>query len=177
MAFTGLNLKQINTKLGHRRAEHTFYIDSTQYGLCTEKTYNELIKVFGIDKIDGFKNFADLKQIDTEYRTELLNQMNEQNPSVFNLWQGGKYKDNVFEYKRDRDRYHPTQKPVNLYRWILQLYAKKGMKILDTHGGSMTIARACDMEGFDLDICEIDKEYFDAGKKRFDNYKKQLTLY
>ena len=43
MAFIGLNLKQINTKLGHRRAEHTFYIDSTQYGLCTEKTYNELI--------------------------------------------------------------------------------------------------------------------------------------
>ena len=48
MDFIGLNLKQINNKLGHRRAEHTFYIDSTQYGLCTEKTYLELIKVFGI---------------------------------------------------------------------------------------------------------------------------------
>ena len=43
MGYIGLNLKQINTKLGHRRAEHTFYINSTQYSLCTEKTYLELI--------------------------------------------------------------------------------------------------------------------------------------
>jgi site-specific DNA-methyltransferase (adenine-specific) len=82
MDFIGLNLKQINNKLGHRRAEHTFYIDSTQYGLCTEKTYKELIEVFGIDKMQGFKNFAELKKIDAEYRTELLRQMNEQHPST-----------------------------------------------------------------------------------------------
>jgi len=72
---------------------------------------------------------------------------------------------------------HPTQKPIKLYRWLLQRYADKGMKILDTHGGSFTNAIACDKEGFDLDIIEIDKEYFNNGLKAFDNYKKQLTLF
>jgi site-specific DNA-methyltransferase (adenine-specific) len=75
------------------------------------------------------------------------------------------------------DRIHPTQKPIALYRWIIQNYAKIGDKIIDTHGGSMSSAIACDMEGFDLDICEIDKDYFDAGIKRFNNYKLQLKLF
>lgn len=74
-------------------------------------------------------------------------------------------------------RIHPTQKPVDLYRWILKRYAKPSDNILDTHGGSMSSAIACDMEGYDLDICEIDKEYFDAGVKRFQNYKQQLTIF
>jgi site-specific DNA-methyltransferase (adenine-specific) len=72
---------------------------------------------------------------------------------------------------------HPTQKPIQLYHWLLQNYAKPDDNILDTHGGSMSSAIACDMEGFDLDICEIDKEYFDAGVKRFENYKQQLTIF
>ena len=72
---------------------------------------------------------------------------------------------------------HPTQKPIKLYRWILQKYAKEGMKILDTHGGSMTIARACDKEGFDLDICEIDTEYYNKGIEKFNEYKQQLTIF
>ena len=81
------------------------------------------------------------------------------------------------DMKNKEVRIHPTQKPVLLYRWLLDKYAEKGMKILDTHGGSMTIAKACDMEGFDLDICEIDKDYFDAGVKRFNQYKSQLKLF
>jgi site-specific DNA-methyltransferase (adenine-specific) len=76
-----------------------------------------------------------------------------------------------------KGKIHPTQKPIKLYRWILQKYAKQGDKILDTHGGSMSSAIACDMEGFDLDICEIDLDYFEAGKKRFATYKQQTTLF
>jgi site-specific DNA-methyltransferase (adenine-specific) len=72
---------------------------------------------------------------------------------------------------------HPTQKPMHLYRWLLLNYAKQGDKILDTHGGSMTNAIACDMEGFDLDICEIDKEYFDNGLNSYNEYKRQLKLF
>ena len=71
----------------------------------------------------------------------------------------------------------PNEKTVDLYRWILQNYAKTGDRILDTHGGGMSIAIACDMEGFDLDICEKDEYYFNEGKKRFDQYKKQLKLF
>lgn len=74
-------------------------------------------------------------------------------------------------------RIHPNQKPIALYRWLLQNYAKKGDKILDTHGGSMTHAIACDMEGYALDIIEIDEDYFNDGLKAFDNYKRQLSLF
>tara|TARA_R110000796_G_scaffold195046_1_gene311511 strand:- start:1313 stop:1957 length:645 start_codon:yes stop_codon:yes gene_type:complete len=81
------------------------------------------------------------------------------------------------DMKNKELRIHPTQKPVQLYRWVLDKYAEKGMKILDTHGGSMTIAKACDKEGYDLDICEIDKTYFDNGVNAYNEYKKQLTLF
>ena len=85
----------------------------------------------------------------------------------------------MFRYsvQKEQNKRHPTQKPVQLYRWILQRYAEKGFKILDTHGGSMTNAIACDIEKCDLDICEIDTEYFDNGKKAFEIHKSQTVLF
>lgn len=80
-------------------------------------------------------------------------------------------------FQRGGTRIHPTQKPVALYRWLLQNYAKPGQKILDTHGGSMSIAIACDIEGFDLDLCELDKDYFDAGKKRLEAHQAMPRLF
>lgn len=71
---------------------------------------------------------------------------------------------------------HPTQKPVKLYRWILMNYANPGDKILDTHLGSGSIAIACHDLGFDLVACEIDKDYYDAAVKRFNQRTKQLKL-
>jgi site-specific DNA-methyltransferase (adenine-specific) len=65
------------------------------------------------------------------------------------------------------EKIHPTQKPVALYRWLLKNYAKPNDKILDTHGGSFSSAIACQMEGFDLDICELDEDYFNDAVKRF----------
>ena len=72
---------------------------------------------------------------------------------------------------------HRTQKPVQLYKWLLMNYAKQGDKILDTHGGSMSIAIACHELDFDLELCEIDKEYFDNGVKRFNNHISQTKLF
>ena len=74
-------------------------------------------------------------------------------------------------------RFHPTQKPVKLYEWLLMNYAKEGDKILDTHGGSMSIALACHNLGFDLTLCELDKDYFDAGVKRLKQHQAQLTMF
>lgn len=77
----------------------------------------------------------------------------------------------------DKNRIHPTQKPVKLYEWILINYAKEGDKILDTHGGSQSSRIACYNLGFEFDIIELDKDYFEAGNKRFDQHKKQLTIF
>lgn len=72
---------------------------------------------------------------------------------------------------------HPTQKPVALYKWLLNIYAKKGDKILDTHLGSGSIAVACWDLKFDLTAYEIDKEYYDNAVKRLEEHKKQLFLF
>lgn len=92
----------------------------------------------------------------------------------------------IFEYtwngmlqqdmKNKETRIHPTQKPVALYRWLLQNYAKQNDKILDTHLGSGSSRIAADMEGFDFYACELDKDYFNASCKRFEEYKQQLKL-
>lgn len=71
---------------------------------------------------------------------------------------------------RTSGKIHPTQKPIELYKWLLANYANEGDKILDTHGGSMSIALACWDLKYDLDLWELDKDYYQAGKKRFENY-------
>ena len=74
-------------------------------------------------------------------------------------------------------RIHPTQKPVALYKWLLDKYAKPGDKILDTHLGSGSIAIACHDYGFDLTACELDKEYFDKAMQRINNHTAQQKLF
>jgi len=72
---------------------------------------------------------------------------------------------------------HPTQKPKRLYNWILNKYAEKGQKILDTHLGSGSIAIACHYFGCDLTGSEINKEYFDNMMKRIENETCQTSLF
>lgn len=75
------------------------------------------------------------------------------------------------------DKIHPTQKPVKLYEWLLQEYAKEGDKIIDTHLGSGSIAIACHNLKYDLTACELDKDYFEKASKRLEDHRKQLTLF
>jgi site-specific DNA-methyltransferase (adenine-specific) len=77
----------------------------------------------------------------------------------------------------DDVRVHPTQKPVALYKWILDKYAKENDKILDTHLGSGSIAIACHDYGFELTACELDKEYYDKAIQRIENHTKQIKLF
>ena len=79
--------------------------------------------------------------------------------------------------KDKEDRFHPTQKPVALYKWLLSNYAKPGDKILDTHLGSGSSRIAAYDMGFDFYATELDKDYFDAQEKRFQNFKSQLKLF
>lgn len=85
----------------------------------------------------------------------------------------------IFQHVRNTNeqRIHITQKPIALYKWLLKNYAKEGDKILDTHLGSGSSRIAADSLGFDFWGYELDKEYFDASCKRFDQYKAQLNLF
>lgn len=110
---------------------------------------------------DGFADFADGELAWCSFKTAVRK---------------FKWTWNGFRKQSPEDRIHPTQKPIKLYRWLLSKYANPNDKILDTHLGSGSSRIASDMEGFDFYACELDKDYFDASCKRFDEYKKQLKL-
>ena len=165
MEFIGLTLKQINVKLGHRRAEHCFYLDSTQFGLCTEKTYLELINVFGIDKVDIYKDFAELKRIEYAYE------------SRFNLWEGNKYKSNILKYKKDYDGHHPTQKPVLLLEDLIKTFSNENDLVVDLTMGSGSTGVACRNTKRDFIGIEMNEGYFNIATERINKEETQKELF
>ena len=125
------------------------------------------------DKVNGENDFADCELAWSSFKTAAR--------KVKFMWHGfmqGSGFDGKMQGNKalNETRIHPTQKPVALYKWLLHNYAKPGDKILDTHGGSMSIAIACHQMGFDLTLCELDKDYYEAGVKRFKEQTKQLAL-
>lgn len=189
MDYIGLNLKQINNKLGHRQAEHTFYVSpkkviietigdkadhvfrngSSQFSLCTEKTYIELIEVFGIDKMQGFKNFAELQAIDNQFKNEFA--------STFNLWEGKKYKSNILKYSKDYDSYHPTQKPIALLSDLILTFSNENDLVVDLTMGSGSTGVACIKTKRNFIGIEMDEGYFKIAEKRIAAQLAQLTLF
>jgi len=177
MRYLGVkSAKKINEDLGHRRAEHFFYVSphndiaemngSCQFSLCTEETYNELIERYRIDKMEGFKTYAELQQIDIGYRR------------VFNLPEGQAQMLNVLDFKKDpREGLHPTQKPVALIRRLVLTYTNEGDTVLDNCMGSGTTAIACIKEHRHFIGFELNKEYFDKACKRIKVEQAQLTLF
>jgi site-specific DNA-methyltransferase (adenine-specific) len=80
-------------------------------------------------------------------------------------------------YLNKSEKFHPTQKPPQLYKWLVHKYAKENDKILDTHLGSGSIAIACHYYGFELTACELDKEYYDKAIQRIVNHTNQTKLF
>ena len=79
--------------------------------------------------------------------------------------------------KNKEERFHPTQKPVALYEWCLNNYAKPGYKILDTHVGSASSLVACHNLGFEYVGFELDPEYFKAATERLETVKAQTSIF
>ena len=120
------------------------------------------------DKGTGENDFADGELAWTSYNGALR--------KITKSWVGANAKDGL-------ERIHPTQKPIYLYDWILNRYANENFKILDTHGGSMSIAIAVykanqiDKMNLSLTLIELDEEYFKKGLERFENFRKQQFLF
>jgi site-specific DNA-methyltransferase (adenine-specific) len=116
------------------------------------------------DKINGENPFADCELAWTSFKSAVRK---------FDFkWQGMIQGD----MKNKEERIHPTQKPVALYKWLLEHYAKKGDKILDTHLGSMSSVIACYDEKFDITGAELDPDYFNAGTERVKKHTSQVRL-
>lgn len=88
--------------------------------------------------------------------------------SVFNLWQGGKSKSNVFSYKKDSEGYHPTQKPVLLLEDLVKTYSNEGDTVLDFTMGSGSTGVACVNTGRSFIGIELDPGYFEIAQKRIE---------
>ena len=123
------------------------------------------------NKENGENDFADCELAYASFKTAVR--------KVDIRWHGMLQHD----MKNKEVRIHPTQKPVKLYEWLLLNYAKKGDKILDTHGGSLSIALAVhnvntqNKMNLTLDVCELDKDYYLAGKERLRKHQQQLTIF
>ena len=78
---------------------------------------------------------------------------------------------------KERNKIHPTQKPVQLYEWLLMNNAEQGVEILDTHLGGGSIAIACHNLDYNLTACEIDEQYFKDANERLRIAKQQLTMF
>ena len=114
------------------------------------------------DKKTGDNSYADCEMALTSF---------DANAKIYQKhWLGSKAKDHD-------GRLNPTQKPIQLYEWVLKNYAKEGDLILDTHLGSGSSRIACYKNGFDFVGFELDKDYFEAQEKRFKNFIAQLRMF
>ena len=117
------------------------------------------------DKENGDNDFADCELAWTSFGTAVRK---------FSFKWAGMLQGDM---KNKETRIHPTQKPVALYKWLLNKYTKPGDRILDTHLGSGSIAIACHDYGFDLTACELDKDYYEAAMKRINAHVAQQKLF
>ena len=172
LEFIGVPKTTITRKLG-TRAQHCFNTDGNQFSLCTEETYRDLVAEYHFDKMEGFMTFEECKRIDREFKDGYI----DPDPVIFNLPEGAKSVSNVLEFAKDQDGWHPTQKPVDLLRYLIRTYSNEGDTILDNCMGSGTTAVACIKEKRHFIGFELNKEYYDKACKRIDAERRQLSLF
>jgi len=165
--YIGKSRSERKTMLGHRGSDHFLESENNplQFSLCTENTYNELIQVFSIDKMQGFKTYAELKPIDDQFKKNL--------PSTFNLWDGNKYKSNILKYKKDYNGFHPTQKPILLLEDLIKTFSNENNLVADLTIGSGSTAIACINTNRNYIGIEKDETYFNIANNRIENVKKR----
>ena len=168
--YIGKGLKQINKDMGNRHAEHFFYIKSTQFGIPTEETYNKLIELYKLDKMNNFIPYETLKGMweKNEDHTTYNPQKTKGKPYKTNGRKDGltvygsvtgdpienkgdrhpasliEYEgDSILIYKNPHKTIHRTQKPVELVEWLIKTYSNEEDTIMDFTMGSGTTAIAC----------------------------------
>ena len=151
--------KQIFEEMGHQGAFH-FLLgkNSFQVHLCTEKTYKQMIEMYGINKMNGFVEYDILKKQENEFY--------KQTQSIFNLWEGNKYKSNIFKHKKEYNGQHPTQKPVLLLEDLIKTFSNEGDLVVDLTMGSGSTGVACKNTNRAFIGIEMDEKYFNIAQKR-----------
>lgn len=190
--FIGLKLKDINNKLGHRKAEHFFYHSSTQWDICTEKVYNEISDKFNIRTFEGFREYSDMKD---EY-----NRLKQGYSTTISEYEAQRYSFNqpylitpknieeskatirpystVWHYRRDDEIYlqHLTPKPVEMIQHILNTSSAEGDLVYIPFAGSGSDIVACIKNNRNWISTELNNKYIEEIiKPRMNNTYKELN--
>jgi site-specific DNA-methyltransferase (adenine-specific) len=144
-----------------RGGDHKFNMDEySQWDVKPNDEYfNELFRVSKNQIIWGGNYFGQL-WLRSQYNKGFIIWDKKQPETLNNFSLDKPSKIFEFSVRKNRNKIHPTQKPVELYEWLLKMYANKGDKILDTHLGSGTIAIACYNAGLSLTACEVSETYY-----------------
>ena len=127
--------------------------DGMRFDLMDEKLYN-----YFATKIRFDETYAELKAIDEQFKNEFA--------SIFNLWEGNKYKSNILKYKKDYNGYHPTQKPILLLEDLIKTFSNEGDLVVDLTMGSGSTGVACKNTNRSFIGIEKDENYFKIAEQR-----------
>ena len=164
--YIGLKQVEIQNRIQTGKIHFLGAEKSTQFSLLQSKVYDKLIEVFGIDKIQGFKEFAELKEIDNEFKKKFA--------STFNLWEGNKYKSNILKYKKDYDGHHPTQKPILLLEDLIKTFSNENDLVVDLTMGSGSTGVAAKNTNRNFIGIEQDESYFNIAQQRINETEYKL---
>ncbi|WP_242349257.1 DNA methyltransferase [Mucispirillum schaedleri] len=162
--YINKSTKEINTVLGNSASQHFLCYDGLQFSLCTVKTYDALINAFNLDKMHGFKSYQELMDMQAN--------ANIKTKSIFNLWDGKGHKSNLLKYAKDKDKYHPTQKPVKLLEDLIKTFSNEGNTVCDLTMVSGSTGVAAINTGRKFIGIEKNDQYFEVAKKRIEDAAK-----
>lgn len=158
-AFANVNKTRLQKVRKDCRLNHFMTCDSFQFALPTREVYNWLTEAYHLNTMPGFLTYDEMLTIKQNHIAP---------ESIFNLPPGKRHKSNILEYARDRERYHPTQKPCALLADLIQTYSNPGDTVLDFTMGSGSTGVACLNTGRRFIGIEKDKKYFDIAAARIE---------
>jgi hypothetical protein len=193
----GKNKKEIFADMGNQSVCHFMRTASPQFSLCTEKCYNELVRLYGIDKMDGFIEYKTLKTNNLNWLDSFPRIYNPQMTKgvPYKLKQGsigeafgGTYKEDIVtenngeRYPKSilsfgycKDKLHPTQKPVALMEYLIRTYSNEGDTVLDSTMGSGTTGVAAKNLSRNFIGIELDDTYFNIAMNRIEGKAQKAT--
>lgn len=186
--FIGKNKKTLFKEMGHQGICHFMRVDTIQFGIPTEKTYNQLAEMYDLKKLDFFISFEELKKINKDFEKTLPDYPRVYNPQktkgkkyvsgggyiehLGSFLEGGKVSDeryptSIIKFNTDKNKSkHPTQKPVALFEYLIKTYTHKGMLVLDNTCGSGTTAVACIKTNRNFICIEKAEKYVKVAQQR-----------
>lgn len=184
MKFIGKTNGEIKKDMGNGKAQHFFSHSTSQFEYPTKETYEKLTKMYKLEGMEGFMTHDQFEKFKRNTLKKCYNpQMTKGKPyksgsggaeiygikKIQNINKGTRYPTSILKFGYDKEKFHPTQKPVALCEWLVKTYSNKGETVLDFTMGSGSSGVACKNTDRKFIGIEMDKDIFEIAKKRLIN--------